>query len=171
MEQGREYGGFWIRLLALAADIAIVLGASIVVVIAASFLGRIGPKVASIVLLVLPSVYWPLMHASARQATYGKAMLGLKVADLEGNRISMLRSFGRALAWMVSFLPLLLGFVMAGFTARKQALHDYIASTCVVRDGPAHIPGAITVTVVGIVGPMIAIPMFFMAMFMGMLAM
>src|SRR5258706_3136228 len=119
MEQGREYGGFWIRLLALAADIAIVFVASIVVVIAASFLGRIGPKVASIVLLVLPSVYWPLMHASARQATYGKPMLGLKVPDLDGNRISLLPSFGRAIAWMSPFPPLGPGFLMAGFHLGK----------------------------------------------------
>lgn len=59
---------------------------------------------------------------------------------------------------------------MAGFTARKQALHDFLCSTCVVRDGPAHVAGAITVSVIGIVGPMIAIPMFFMALFMGMIA-
>lgn len=170
MEQAREYGGFWIRLLALAADTAIMFVASIVILILCSFLGRAGPAVASLALLVIPSLYWPVMHASERQATYGKAMLGLKVTDLEGKRISMMRSFARALAWFVSCFPVMLGFVMAGFTARKQALHDFICSTCVVREGPAHVAGAITVAVVGIVGPMIAIPMFFMALFMGMVA-
>ncbi len=105
MEQAKQYGGFWIRLLAVAADVAIMFVASIVIMIVCSFLGRVGPAVASLLLLVIPSLYWPVMHASQRQATYGKAMLGLKVTDLDGNRISMMRSFGRALAWFGSCLP------------------------------------------------------------------
>ena len=165
-----EYGGFWIRLLALAADIAILLVASLIVMIATSFLGKAGPKIGGIIVMLLPFLYWPIMQASGRQATYGKAMLGLKVADSGGERVSFLRSFGRELAKLLSFLPLLIGFVIAAFTARKQALHDFAASTLVLRDGPAHIAGAITVTVIGIVGPLIAIPLFFMAIFMGMIA-
>jgi uncharacterized RDD family membrane protein YckC len=163
-------GGFWIRLLALVADIAILTVASLVVLIACSFLGAAGAKVGGVVLFLLPLLYWPLMQASGRQATYGKAMLGLKVADTGGERISWLRSFGREFAKLLSTLPLLIGFLIAAFTARKQALHDFVASTLVLREGPAHVAGAITVAVVGIVGPMIAIPMFFMAIFMAMIA-
>src|SRR5690242_16447615 len=165
-----HYAGFWIRLLAFVADVAIVFVATLVILFASAFLGKTGLRIGSIAALVLQMLYWPLLHASEGQASYGKAMLGLKVTDFEGERISFVRSCGRALAWIVSALPMLLGFVMAAFTSRKQALHDYIASTCVVRDGPAHVAGAITVAVVGIVGPMIAIPMFFMAIFIGIMA-
>ena len=165
-----HYAGFWIRLLALVADVAIVVVATLVILFVSAFFGKTGLRIGSIAALVLQTLYWPLLHASEGQASYGKAMLGLKVTDLEGDRISFVRSCGRALAWIVSALPVLLGFAMAAFTSRKQALHDYVASTCVVRDGPAHVAGAITVAVVGIVGPMIAIPMFFMAMFIGIVA-
>jgi uncharacterized RDD family membrane protein YckC len=169
-ESGEEYGGFWLRLLALIADIAILFVASFLVVIAASFLGEKGAKIGGYIVLALPFLYWPLMQASGRQATFGKAMLGLKVADGYGERVSLLRSIGREIAKLLSAIPILVGFLIAAFTARKQALHDFVASTLVLRDGPAHIAGAITVTVVGIVGPLIAIPMFFMAIFMGMIA-
>ncbi|MGH6961310.1 MAG: RDD family protein, partial [Dongiaceae bacterium] len=156
MVQQGQYGGFWIRLLAFMTDVAVLFVATLIILFVGALFGNTGVRIGGVAALVLQALYWPLLHASQRQASYGKAMLGLKVTDLEGNRISTMRSFGRALAWIVSAVPLLLGFVMAAFTERKQALHDYIASTCVVRDGPAHIAGAITVTVVGIVGPMIA---------------
>lgn len=165
-----RYGGFWIRLLALVADVAILFVASFLVMIASAFLGEAGPRIGGLVVVALPLLYWPLMQASGRQATYGKAMLGLKVADGGGERVSLLRSFGREIAKLLSLVPLLIGFLIAAFTARKQALHDFVASTLVLREGPAHVAGAITVAVVGIVGPMIAIPMFFMALFMGMIA-
>jgi uncharacterized RDD family membrane protein YckC len=170
MEQGEQYGGVWIRLLALVVDIAILIVATLVIMIGSSFLGPIGLKIGGLVVTLLPVLYWPVMQASARQATYGKAMLGLKVADANGARISWLRSFWRELAKLFSMIPLLIGFLIAAFTARRQALHDLLASTLVLREGPAHVAGAITVAVVGIVGPMIAIPMFFMAIFMAMIA-
>jgi uncharacterized RDD family membrane protein YckC len=60
-------------------------------------------------------------------------VLGLKVTDLEGRRISFLRATARHFAKIVSGMILLIGFIMAGFTERKQALHDMIAGTLVVH--------------------------------------
>lgn len=78
-------------------------------------------------------IYEAAMESSKYQATLGKMVLGLKVTDLEGRRISFLRATGRHIAKIISGFILLIGFIMAGFTERKQALHDMIAGTLVVR--------------------------------------
>jgi uncharacterized RDD family membrane protein YckC len=59
--------------------------------------------------------------------------LGLKVTDTEGRQISFARASGRHFAKILSGMILLIGYIMAGFTERKQALHDVIAGTLVVR--------------------------------------
>ena len=73
------------------------------------------------------------MQSSSRQATLGKMALGIKVTSLDGERISFLRATGRYFATILSSLLLMIGYIMAAFTQRKQALHDMIASTLVVR--------------------------------------
>jgi uncharacterized RDD family membrane protein YckC len=164
-----EYGGFWIRFLAYLTDCAILFVVILALSVVFALTGLTGIGTAVIILLQL--LYWPLMQASARQATFGKSMLGLKVAGSEDNRISFLRSLGRELAKIISAFVFMLGFVMAAFTGKKQALHDLIASTTVQRSGPAHVGRAIAVTVVGLVGPVIAIPILGVGLFAGMLGM
>jgi uncharacterized RDD family membrane protein YckC len=78
-------------------------------------------------------IYEAAMESSSRQATLGKMALGLKVADEQGRRISFARATGRYFAKIISGMILLIGYIMAGFTARKQALHDMIAGTLVTR--------------------------------------
>lgn len=78
-------------------------------------------------------IYEASMESSSRQATVGKMALALKVADLEGRRISFARASGRVFGKYLSAMILFIGYIMAGFTERKQALHDMIAGTLVVR--------------------------------------
>ncbi len=59
--------------------------------------------------------------------------LGLKVTDLYGRRISLGRAIGRYFGKLLSGLTCLIGYIMAGFTQKKQALHDMIAGTLVVK--------------------------------------
>jgi uncharacterized RDD family membrane protein YckC len=73
------------------------------------------------------------MESSARQATLGKMALGIVVTDLDGNRIGFGRATGRYFAKILSALILLIGFIMAAFTQKKQGLHDIIAGTLVVK--------------------------------------
>jgi Tfp pilus assembly major pilin PilA len=73
------------------------------------------------------------MQSSSRQATLGKMALGIKVTSAEGERISFLRATGRYFATILSGLILMIGYLLAAFTQRKQALHDMIAGTLVVR--------------------------------------
>jgi uncharacterized RDD family membrane protein YckC len=81
--------------------------------------------------LCLP--YYVLCESSQWQGTLGKRLLGLRVTDLSGRRIRWGRALGRYVSRVLSALPFQFGFCMAGFTGRKQALHDLIAGTLVVR--------------------------------------
>ena len=57
------------------------------------------------------------------------------MTNTHGHRISFLQSLGRNLAKMLSTMILLIGFIMAAFTGKKQALHDMLASTLVINSG------------------------------------
>jgi uncharacterized RDD family membrane protein YckC len=82
--------------------------------------------------ITLGWLYYALMESSRYQATLGKVLMGLLVTDLKGNRVSFLRATVRYLAKWLSILTLLLGFLMAAFTTRRQALHDIVAGCLIV---------------------------------------
>lgn len=81
-------------------------------------------------------LYFASLESSARQATIGKMALAIRVTDLEGRRIGRDRAALRYIAKVPSAAILFVGFIMAGFTARKQALHDVLAG-CLVVNGRA----------------------------------
>jgi len=85
-------------------------------------------------------VYHAAMESSPLQATVGKLLLGAKVTDLNGRRISFVRALGRFAGKIASFLILGIGFVMAAFTEKRQALHDLIAGTLVMKVQSASNP-------------------------------
>ena len=78
---------------------------------------------------VLKWLYYALLESSSWQATVGKKALGLEVTDLEGRRISFGRATGGFFGKIISAMILYIGFIMAGFTEKKQALHDMMAGT------------------------------------------
>jgi uncharacterized RDD family membrane protein YckC len=86
-----------------------------------------------LIALVLDWLYYTLLESSVWQGTLGKKALGLEVTDLGGRRVSFGRATGRFFARIISGLTLGIGFIMAGFTERKQALHDIIAGCLVIR--------------------------------------
>jgi uncharacterized RDD family membrane protein YckC len=142
------YAGFWLRAVAFAID-NLVLGIIAGWVILKPMMDRAGiPLDNPMVLLTDTSrqvlalklacvaagwLYWALLESSAWQATLGKKMLGLRVTDLEGRRVSFARASGRYFGKLLSQVILLIGFLMAGFTPKKQALHDMLAGCLVVR--------------------------------------
>jgi uncharacterized RDD family membrane protein YckC len=71
--------------------------------------------------------------SSEWQATVGKRVMSIVVTDLHGGRISFGRATGRHFAKYLSAFLLGIGFIMAAFTSKKQALHDIIAETVVVK--------------------------------------
>jgi uncharacterized RDD family membrane protein YckC len=126
------YAGFWRRVAAVLID-GLILS---VVLIPLSLVLRDPDQQTTVytpISTVINWLYFALMESSDRQATLGKMALGIVVTDLEGNKIGFGRATGRYFAKILSALILLIGFIMAAFTAKKQALHDMIASTLVVK--------------------------------------
>ena len=142
---GPVYAGFWRRFWAILIDTIIInlaLAAAAVPVLlwsGISFdtdLTEWSDRATAIVYaadFLLWWLYFALMESSPYQATLGKMVLSIKVTDLAGERISFWRATGRTLAKIISGAILLIGYIMAAFTERKQALHDIIAQCLVVR--------------------------------------
>ncbi|SRR6266849_750090 len=144
---GVGYGGFWIRVVAFIID-GIIL--RVVVAPVGMIFGGLGtagmmsgiPHAGlrilgggiTIILLIFGSwLYEAFMESSSYQATLGKMIFGMKVTDLNGNRISFERATGRHFAKWLSTMIFGIGYIMVGFTERKQGLHDLLAGTLVRR--------------------------------------
>ncbi len=83
--------------------------------------------------LAILILYYAVMESSKYQATVGKMALGLKVTDMNGNRLDFGRAFLRQISKIVSGMIMMIGYIMAGLSAKKQALHDMIAGALVIR--------------------------------------
>lgn len=153
----RAYAGFWLRFLAHLIDGVIVGGVLIALLIPVAMTTGIGAGlhnwnpgeppspamifafVGSIWIFILIGIvggwiYYAYCESSEWQATPGKKALNLTVTDLDGNRVSFGRASGRYFAKLISnMIPFGVGYVVAGFTEKKQAVHDMIASCLVLR--------------------------------------
>lgn len=140
------YAGFWRRAGAWVLDsIALV----IIMVLVAMLLSLAGKsQQAGVLVLFLcglaPWLYFAVSESSSLQGTLGKAAAGIKVTDLNGERVGFGRATGRYFGKILSSITMSIGFAMAGFTERRQALHDKIADTLVVTKEftPAEIAAA-----------------------------
>jgi len=157
-----SYAGFWLRFVAAIIDgliIGIPIGILMFLTIASAIpaMARFGNQPANpamLVMAILPRIffivvlalvaswlYWALLESSEWQATLGKKALGLYVTDLGGTRLSFGRASGRFFAgrgisyvYGIGGLYFLIDCIMAGFTEKKQALHDMIAGCLVQRN-------------------------------------
>lgn len=143
--------GFWLRAIALTIDVLVVTMLELAVYLAMSIimiplmvLNSASNEMASILGAILGFLSWPvsiaiswlyfaIQECSSTQATLGKRALGLRVTDRHGNRLTFARASGRHFARILSNLTLFLGYAMAGFTRNKQALHDIVADTLVMK--------------------------------------
>jgi uncharacterized RDD family membrane protein YckC len=153
------YAGFWLRFVAYVLD-SLIIGFAVMVLFVPFFflmggaslletlprgrVERVDPAqfmaflTLALTLVALSSVvkwlYFAYLESGEKQATWGKQALGIYVTDLAGQRITFGRATGRFFGKIVTgLIPLGIGFIMAGFTERRQALHDMIASTLVLR--------------------------------------
>jgi uncharacterized RDD family membrane protein YckC len=145
------FAGFWLRAAAYLLDTVVI---SLVGGLAASFYPATFIKypdaaaaTASNPFASLPQLtplgfaitigatwlYYTLFEASSWQATPGKRVLKIYVTDMFGQRPTFARIAGRNFAKIISNLTFLVGYVVAGFTVKKQALHDLISSCLVLR--------------------------------------
>jgi uncharacterized RDD family membrane protein YckC len=155
---GVAYAGFWLRFVAFLIDGAISFFLFLILLIplfiltgAGSALSRIdsgeniSDEVATFVgiafflgfLVVTVGIRWlyyAFSESSSWQGTLGKKMLNLTVTDMAGQPISFARASGRYFSkFITNLIPLAIGYILAGFTEKKQAIHDMIASCLVLR--------------------------------------
>jgi uncharacterized RDD family membrane protein YckC len=137
-----EYAGFWVRLGATLIDTVLVMVITFPLLIAIYGWEYFDPDVNTgmlagpadfLITWVLPLVaviwFW-----RSKQATPGKMALGLRVVDADtGQTLSTSQGVGRYFAYLVSMLPLFLGFVWIAVDPRKQGWHDKLAHSVVVR--------------------------------------
>ncbi|MBX2941001.1 MAG: RDD family protein [Cyclobacteriaceae bacterium] len=155
----KENAGFWLRFVAYIIDYVLIW--AVQAFIAIPILGMIGISFASkagdmsamnegeivgmvaafmaaaaataLLTTILVVLYFTLMESSKYQATVGKLALGLIVTDENGNKIDMVKALIRNLSKIISSMILMIGYIMVGFTEKKQGLHDIIAKTLVVK--------------------------------------
>jgi uncharacterized RDD family membrane protein YckC len=129
-----DYAGFWLRAAAIFIDgliILLVAGIAIGLAVASQSVGLF--VFIYIAAIVGGWLYFALMESSDKQATFGKQAVGLRVTDIHGERISFANATGRHFAKFLSGMIMYIGYFMAGFTEKKQGLHDIIAQTLVVK--------------------------------------
>ncbi len=156
---GVVYAGFWLRLVAYIID-GVICGFAFLVLLVPLFIltgaGTVLSKITSGeninddvatfmglgflfgffgIVFLIGWLYFALSESSSWQATLGKKMLNLKVTDLSGQPISFGRASGRYFSKIITgLIPLMIGYILAGFTEKKQAIHDMIASCLVLRN-------------------------------------
>jgi uncharacterized RDD family membrane protein YckC len=158
--ENTNYAGFWLRFVAAIIDgiIIAILQSVVIMPILAMFglsiatmgdfnfnsmsdqdmIGMFAAFIAffSVVMtisFVIQTFYFTLMESSKNQATVGKLALGLKVTDRSGNKLDFTKALLRQLGKIISGMVMLIGYIMAGLTEKKQALHDMIAGALVVK--------------------------------------
>jgi uncharacterized RDD family membrane protein YckC len=143
-----EYAGFWLRVWAGAIDVVIECVGALVLTIGLDFaLSRFGRMVgfspfdskvavgmSFIVILAVGSwLYCAFTESSKWRATLGKRLLGLQVVTADGERTSFGQATVRHLMKFLSLFILMIGFLMSGWTKRRQALHDMPCDCLVIR--------------------------------------
>lgn len=142
--QTPSYAGFWMRFLAYLVDAILMaavffpLGFGLGLVLGAggadadSLLFPLADTGVNGVSIVAGWLYHSLLESSSWQGTVGKKLLGIRVTDLYGNRISFGRATGRYFGMILSGMICFIGFIMVAFTEKKQGLHDMLAGTLVL---------------------------------------
>ncbi|NES64587.1 MAG: hypothetical protein F6K24_04640, partial [Okeania sp. SIO2D1] len=153
----KEYGGFWNRFVAFFIDGIITSIGSIIICVVLGNLYEAGggSNEGSAVIYFFVSflfiwLYFAIMESSVKQAILGKMAMRLVVTDKRDNPLTFGRATARYFAKLLSFLILMIGFIIAAFTEKKQAFHDIVAGTIVYQKQPFK-AGAI-IAVVGFIG-------------------
>ena len=139
-----EYASFGLRLAAFSIDFIILF----LVYLALSVLRVVGEFqrvaggssllvfMASALILLTPSLYYWLL-TGIRGQTLGKMAVGIKVVNNQGRKPGLARAALReSIGKTISTLVLLLGFLWVILDSRRQAWHDKLSGTYVVKSRP-----------------------------------
>lgn len=128
------YAGFWQRFIANFIDGLILLIPSALAGSSGSFSVSIGFSI------IIGILYKPVFESSALMGTPGKAILGIVVENENaGGRISFKTALIRYFASYISAFILYIGYLMQPFTSKRQALHDMISETVVLKKETADL--------------------------------
>jgi uncharacterized RDD family membrane protein YckC len=144
------YAGFWLRAAAFVIDsLVLVIPSFLIFAVVVAFFGlQLPTQDATLqdlpmprrlffetygVVLIVQWLYFAVMESSPWRGTLGNRALGIAVSDLEGRRISFGRASVRSFAKLLLSAAFMVGYLVAAFTEKRQALHDIVAKTLVVR--------------------------------------
>ncbi len=146
LEREAPAAGFVSRLCAMAIDIGVLAGLiaavgsmeQLVQVILPSWIwiASAAPVALGAIVSILPGAYFFTALAIAGR-TPGKAVLGLRVVTTKGHRLTTPRALLRTIAYIVSLIPLGLGFFWVLVSRDRRGWHDYVAGSRVVYDRSA----------------------------------
>jgi uncharacterized RDD family membrane protein YckC len=138
----QQYAGFWIRLIASIIDTILLVIVLLVIAFALYSAGLITDNpddlgIAGIFLNYVIPFILVLIFWHYKSATPGKIITRMSIVDAEtGGKPSFGQFIIRYIAYYISAIPLLLGFIWVGFDQRKQGWHDKIAKTVVIKNNP-----------------------------------
>ena len=134
-----KYVGFWARVLATLIDSVLIMAITLPPLLAIYGLaylendeaisGLADILISNILPMILVILFW-----AKKQATPGKMAVSARIVDAEtGKAPSVKQCVGRYFAYILSAIPLGLGFLWVAFDAKKQSWHDKLAGTVVVK--------------------------------------
>lgn len=109
----------------------------------ASFVERLAARIIDVLIIIIPNtilplvagwLYWALQQGGKPQATVGQKALGIKVVDLNGNKVEFPQATGRFFANILNVLTIFLGYFMFFLNDKNQCLHDYLSNVVVVKE-------------------------------------
>lgn len=128
-----NYANFGQRLLAFIIDQVIIF---IALILFALFLKQASASFDQDSLMglffILGWLYFAVQESSKYQATFGKRIISIKVTGIEGGGISFGKATGRYFGKILSSMIFGIGYFMALWTEKRQALHDQLAKTLVI---------------------------------------
>ena len=135
--QKPQKAGFWLRLRATLLDgiILLIFTAfyTLFLLMASYGIPAITMSTGSIVLGTIYFLYNPLMESGKSQGSLGKQVFNLKVVDKEEKSLSFGYALLRMVAKLLSSVLFFAGFIMIGWSDKKEGLHDMIVGTVVIR--------------------------------------
>ncbi len=143
----KNYAGFWIRIFAGILDIAFLIPPFVILAFCfgnnefqsanihnnshqfSAFSASTSGQFLDFLSYVLTIAYVGYFLTSKKQATIGKRLLGIYVGNCDGSKLTITKSFFRAIASLLTSATLGMGFLPVIFTKEKTALHDLICKT------------------------------------------
>ena len=142
---GVTYVGFWKRTGAMVVDTLIVMLVTMPLLFAVygpAYFARPSDEgfagiTDAVIQIVMPAIF-AVLFWKFRGATPGKMLFDARIVDARTlGAPSTGQLIGRYFAYILSILPLMLGFLWIAFDKRKQGFHDKLARTVVIEDEDA----------------------------------